>query len=84
MEIETPIAPLFALRLRTPRVELRLPSHDELVELAQVARAGIHPPETMPFRVAWTDSAGEAGFVDEFLAYHQAQRATWRPDRCWR
>jgi RimJ/RimL family protein N-acetyltransferase len=33
----------------------------------------------MPFRVAWTDSAGEVGFVDTFLAYHQEQRETWRP-----
>ncbi len=49
------LEPLFALQVRTRRLELRLPVGDELVELAHVARAGIHPPETMPFRVAWTD-----------------------------
>lgn len=77
------LKPLFGLRLATPRLELRLPSHDELVELAHIAEAGIHPPETMPFRVAWTDSAGEVGFVETFLAYHDEQRETWRPEQ-WR
>jgi RimJ/RimL family protein N-acetyltransferase len=36
----------------------------------------------MPFRVAWTDSASEAGFVDTFLTYHREQRETWQP-RKW-
>jgi RimJ/RimL family protein N-acetyltransferase len=81
IEIETRIAPLLSLRLISPRLELRLPSHDELVELAHLAEAGIHPPETMPFRVAWTDSAGKPGFVDEFLAYHEQQRETWLPEQ---
>jgi RimJ/RimL family protein N-acetyltransferase len=75
------LEPLFALRLRTPRLELRLPDRDELVALAHIAEAGIHPPEAMPFRVAWTDSAGEVGFVDTFLAYHQEQRETWQPEK---
>ena len=44
---------LYGLRLRTPRVELRVPTHGELVELRDVAHAGIHPPEAMPFGVAW-------------------------------
>src|SRR5712691_11642692 len=75
------LAPLFALRLRTAHLELRLPTREELVELARVARAGIHPPETMPFRVAWTDAAGDPDFVEKFIAYHDEQRASWRPDK---
>ena len=43
------LAPLHALRVRTPRLELRLPTEAELVELYEVAAAGIHPPEEMPF-----------------------------------
>jgi RimJ/RimL family protein N-acetyltransferase len=71
------ITPLFALRLRTPRLELRLPTHDELVELREVARAGIHPPEVMPFFVPWTDEADAEDFV---VAFHEAARAEWTPD----
>ncbi|MBV8081300.1 MAG: GNAT family N-acetyltransferase, partial [Actinobacteria bacterium] len=52
------LSPLFGLRITTPRLELRFPTLDELVELANVARAGVHPPDTMPFRVAWTDASG--------------------------
>ena len=46
--------PLFGLRLRTPRLELRLPEPEELAELAEVAVAGIHAPDTMPFLTPWT------------------------------
>jgi RimJ/RimL family protein N-acetyltransferase len=78
MDVETPITPLFDLRLSTTRLELRLPVGEELVELARVAEAGIHPPETMPFRVAWTDEAGEPSFVASFVAFHEQQRANWQ------
>jgi RimJ/RimL family protein N-acetyltransferase len=70
-------AELYGLRLRTPRVELRLPTHDELLELRDVAHAGIHPPDEMPFGVAWTDEPYSEGFVVDFL---EAQLAEWRPD----
>ncbi|MGH3050330.1 MAG: GNAT family N-acetyltransferase [Gaiellaceae bacterium] len=71
------VSPLFALRLRTPRLELRLPSGSELAELRDLARAGIHPPEFMPFAYAWTD----APYSEEWLvAFHEGQRAAWRPE----
>jgi RimJ/RimL family protein N-acetyltransferase len=47
--------PMVGLRLRTPRLELRLPSPDELSALAELAAGGIHDPEVMPFLVPWTD-----------------------------
>jgi hypothetical protein len=50
-------AELYGLRLRTPRVELRLPTHDEMVELRDVAHAGIHPPDEMPFGLTSASSA---------------------------
>jgi RimJ/RimL family protein N-acetyltransferase len=65
------IEPLRRLRVRTPRLELRLPTHEELLELAEVARAGIHPPERMPFYVPWTDGVQRPEFVDEFVAHHE-------------
>src|SRR4051812_36160916 len=47
--------PLVGLRLTTPRLELRLPSPEELGALADLAAEGIHDPDMMPFVVAWTD-----------------------------
>src|SRR5205823_7610891 len=49
------LVPLFDLRLRTPRLELRLPTRPELEELRELARDGVHPADEMPFAVAWTD-----------------------------
>jgi RimJ/RimL family protein N-acetyltransferase len=71
--------PLFNLRLRTNRLELRLPTDDELVELCQLARAGIHPPESMPFSVPWTDKPSPQ-FERDFLRFHWNSRASWEPD----
>jgi RimJ/RimL family protein N-acetyltransferase len=76
----TDVAPLYGLRIRTPRLELRLGSRDELLELGRLAERGVHPPEEMPFAVAWTDRIGEADFLDGFLAYHEGKRASWSRD----
>jgi RimJ/RimL family protein N-acetyltransferase len=74
----TDLSPLFDLRLRTARLELRLPTRPELEELRDLARAGVHPPEQMPFAVAWTD---EPYSDDEWVvAFHEQQRKAWRPD----
>ncbi|MYR94089.1 MULTISPECIES: GNAT family N-acetyltransferase [unclassified Streptomyces] len=47
--------PLHGLRIRTPRLELRLPDGDLLDELASVGAGGVHTPDRMPFLVPWTD-----------------------------
>lgn len=70
------LAPLFDLRLRTPRLELRLPAPEELEAFREVALGGIHPPEFMPFSVAWTDDPELA----EFVGYHELRRREWRPE----
>ncbi len=75
-----PLWPLFDLRIRTDRLELRLPSDEELVDLCAVARAGIHQPEEMPFGVAWTDLPSPA-FERSFIQHHWTMRATWRPEQ---
>ncbi len=73
------LAPLLGLRLRTPRLELRLGNRAELGALARVAERGVHPPDEMPFAVPWTDRIGEAGFCDDFVAFHEETLAQWSP-----
>ncbi|MFE2501821.1 GNAT family N-acetyltransferase [Streptomyces rubiginosohelvolus] len=60
--------PLYGLRLRTPRLELRLPGPELLDELASVAARGVHDPDRMPFSVAWTD--GEPDEVARAVFQH--------------
>jgi RimJ/RimL family protein N-acetyltransferase len=67
---------LSGLRVTTPRLELRLPDDAELERLYEVAAAGIHPPEQMPFGFAWTDQLEHDGFI----AYHRHLRDSWTPE----
>ncbi|MGW3182930.1 GNAT family N-acetyltransferase [Kitasatospora sp. NPDC001119] len=71
--------PLLGLRLRTPRLELRLPADDELAALADLAAQGVHEPDRMPFIVPWTDlpSAQRARSV---VQHHWLRRGNWSPD----
>jgi RimJ/RimL family protein N-acetyltransferase len=71
--------PLFGLRLRTDHLELRLPTDDELLELMDLARSGIHPPDEMPFGVAWSTMPSPA-FERGYLAYHWENRSGWTAD----
>lgn len=48
--------PIYGLRLRTPRLELRLPDLEELGALGDVAAVGVHGADEMPFAVPWTDA----------------------------
>lgn len=68
--------PLFGLRLRTERLELRLPTDDDLLELMDLARAGIHPPDEMPFGIAWSTLPSPA-FQRGFLVHHWGGRSGW-------
>jgi RimJ/RimL family protein N-acetyltransferase len=71
------LAPLFGLRVRTPRLELRPPTHDELVELRELARGGVHPPDFMPFGYAWTEEPYSEDWV---VRFHEERREAWRPE----
>jgi RimJ/RimL family protein N-acetyltransferase len=71
------IEPLWDIRVRTGRLELRLPTEDELVALFHVAEGGIHPPGEMPFLVPWTDDLR----LDAFTEFHQGTWAAWRPEK---
>jgi RimJ/RimL family protein N-acetyltransferase len=75
------VAPLYELRLRTPRLELRLGTRDELVEVHELARHGIHPPDEMPFENPWTDHSDDEDFVEQCVAFHESALRDWRPSR---
>lgn len=71
--------PLVGLRLRTPRLELRLPGDDELAELGELAAAGIHEPDRMPFLVPWTDLP-PADRARSVVQHHWLRRGNWAPE----
>ena len=48
--------PLFRLRLRTPRLELRVARDEDFGGLVDAALAGIHDPDVMPFLTPWSDA----------------------------
>lgn len=68
--------PLFGLRITTPRLELRVPDDEDLVELFAAARAGIHPAGEMPFGIPWTDGIEEPGALERFLSFFWTMRGT--------
>lgn len=68
--------PLFDLRLRTERLELRLPTDGELEELVEVAARGVHAPDEMPFQVPWTRQT-QPDLGRSFLQFHWGRRAAW-------
>ena len=59
---------MFALTLRTPRLELHPVRDDDLRGLADAALAGIHDPGRSPFGVPWTDAPREhlAGNIAQY------------------
>lgn len=71
--------PLRGLRVRTPRLELRLPTEEELAELADVAAGGVHPPGARPFLTPWTDlpPAERARYV---VQQHWKRLGEWTPE----
>lgn len=82
MPVETDGAdpwPLRNLVLRTPRLELRPDDDEGARELAELALDGIHPPERMPFSVAWSDATG-VDLARGVLQHLWHNRAQLRPD----
>ena len=71
--------PTFGLRVACGDLELRLPDDAELIRLADVVVAGIHPPERRPFLVAW--NVGEPDQVRRgILQYHWTSRGRVSPE----
>jgi RimJ/RimL family protein N-acetyltransferase len=72
--------PLRHLVLRTPRLELRPDDDAGLLELAEEAQLGVHPPELMPFVTPWTD-ADPAELGPRTMQHCWSVRAALRPER---
>jgi RimJ/RimL family protein N-acetyltransferase len=72
--------PLHDLVLRTPRLELRPDDDVGLLELVEEIHRGVHPPETMPFSVPWTDT-DRAEIGRRTLQHHWSQRAELNPEQ---
>jgi RimJ/RimL family protein N-acetyltransferase len=74
-----PLWPLYDLRIRTGELELRLPTEAELLDFVEVIEAGIHPPDEMPFGLAWTD---EPPRLRNRASYQwwMGSRASWSVD----
>ncbi|GAB2480699.1 GNAT family N-acetyltransferase [Nocardiopsis aegyptia] len=70
--------PPMGLRVRTPRLELRLPSMADLARLGDVAAQGIHAPEQMPFAEPWTDQP-PAKVALSVIQYNLGRLAAWTP-----
>lgn len=52
--------PPFGIRVRTPRLELRVPDDALGGQMGELAAKGVHDPAVMPFFFPWTDApAGE-------------------------
>jgi RimJ/RimL family protein N-acetyltransferase len=75
--------PLFDLRIRTPRLELRLPTDEDQLRLIDLIDRGIHDPATMPFLNPFTDTPPPQR-RRESLQWWWSTRANWKPtDWCF-
>ncbi|MER5393022.1 GNAT family N-acetyltransferase [Saccharopolyspora sp. NPDC002686] len=70
--------PLVGLKLTTPRLEVRLPSPDELGELAELAGNGVHDPDLMPFTEAWTDGTPDQVALN-VIQHYWRHLGSWTP-----
>ncbi|SDT05300.1 GNAT family N-acetyltransferase [Jiangella sp. DSM 45060] len=71
--------PIFGLRVRTPRLELRLPAPEELAELADLSMDGIHGPDLMPFGNPWSELP-PADRARRVIQRHWSTLAELKPD----
>jgi RimJ/RimL family protein N-acetyltransferase len=72
--------PLAGLRLRTPRLELRLPTEGDLDDLAALAALGVHDPLVQPFSFPWTD-VSPVERARSTLQYQWTQWGLWKPEK---
>jgi RimJ/RimL family protein N-acetyltransferase len=75
----TELFPVLGLRITAGPVEMRGITDDLLGELCEVAEAGIHDPDQMPFYVPWS-SAPRGELARNTAQYHWRNRASFTPD----
>lgn len=71
--------PFVGLHLTTDRLELRVPTDDELTEVAVVAAAGIHELDERPYLMPWTDLPPSERIV-HVMKQHWSRRGNWSAD----
>jgi len=71
--------PFYALRLTTGDLELRYPTEAELPGFAEIIERGIHPPDEMPFGIAWTDLPAARRNLESYQ-WWMGSRGRWSPD----
>ncbi|MDR6979092.1 RimJ/RimL family protein N-acetyltransferase [Streptomyces sp. 3330] len=71
--------PLSGITVRTPLVELRWPTPQDLDALAALGAEGVHAPGFMPFFSQWTDG-DPAAVARRVLQRHWNAMAHWSPD----
>ncbi|MEV6110693.1 GNAT family protein [Streptomyces sp. NPDC051940] len=71
--------PLLGLRLRTARLELRLPGEGDLAALADLAAQGVHAPDERPFLTPWTEGT-PAEVARRVVQGHWGRLGDWQPD----
>lgn len=71
--------PLFDLRVRTPRLELRHPDDADLVEMADLAVQGITDGGPTPFAITWNEGPPDEVRL-RILQFQWKARAEWTPD----
>lgn len=74
------IWPPARVRVRTPRLELRVPTDEDIVALAGAAAGGVHDAGTMPFSQPWSDEPQEV-LAASMYRWHARCRGSWSPDR---
>jgi RimJ/RimL family protein N-acetyltransferase len=71
----TEVWPLFGLRVRTPRLELRYADDGDLLDLADLS-GDIHEPEARPFAVPWNLAPTDLERRQGVLRFSWARRGT--------
>lgn len=74
-----PLWPLYDLRITTPRLELRLATDDDVAELVELARGGLHPPDRIPFLFDFCHLESPQ-YETQFIQHHWGLRAGWQVD----
>ena len=74
-----PLWPLLDLRLTAGKLDLRIPGEDELPAFAEVVERGIHPPDEMPFGIAWTAQRTTERNLESYRWWMSA-RANFKPE----
>jgi RimJ/RimL family protein N-acetyltransferase len=72
--------PLWDIRIRTARLELRPIREQEMADLVEVVDAGVHDPATMPFLTPFTDVENPTRTRESYRFWFR-NWAEWSPER---